>query len=213
MKVLIVNGSPRKTKNTASLLKSMCKGAASKGAETEFVHLYGLKYTGCLSCFKCKLVGGKSYGRCAVRDELTPVLQAAHEAEVVILGSPVYLFCETGMMRSFMERFVFQYLLYTNKKPPLSPPKKATALVYTMNIKEKDIEAYGLNHAIAASKMFMERIFGGCEIFICSDTKQVDDYSKYEMDYFNTAAKNKRHMELFPQELRRAFDFGVKLVS
>ena len=112
MKVLVVNGSPRKTKNTASLLKSMCKGAASKGTETEFVHLYGLKYTGCLSCFKCKLVGGKSYGRCAVRDELTPVLQEAHEAEVVILGSPVYLFCETGMMRSFMERFVFQYLIY-----------------------------------------------------------------------------------------------------
>ena len=213
MKVLVVNGSPRKTKNTASLLKSMCKGAASKGAETEYVHLYGLKYTGCLSCFKCKLVGGKSYGRCAMRDELTPVLQAAHEAEVVILGSPVYLFCETGMMRSFLERFVFQYLLYTNKKPPLSPPKKATALVYTMNIKEKDIEAYGLNHSIAASKMFMERVFGGCEIFICSDTKQMDDYSKYETDYFDIAAKAKRHKELFPQELLRAFDFGAKLVG
>ena len=213
MKVLVVNGSPRKTKNTASLLKSMCKGATSKGAETEYVHLYGLKYTGCLSCFKCKLVGGKSYGRCAMRDELTPVLQAAHEAEVVVLGSPVYLFCETGMMRSFLERFVFQYLLYTNKKPPLSPPKKATALVYTMNIKEKDIDAYGLNHALATSKMFMERVFGGCEIFICSDTKQMDDYSKYETDYFDIAAKDKRHKELFPQELQRAFDFGAKLVG
>jgi multimeric flavodoxin WrbA len=56
-------------------------------------------------------VGGKSYGRCAVRDELTSVLQAAHEADVVILGSPVYFFCETGMMRSFMERFMFQYFL------------------------------------------------------------------------------------------------------
>ena len=213
MNVLAVNGSPRKTKNTASILKSMCKGAAANGAETECVHLYGLKYTGCVSCFKCKLVGGKSYGRCAVRDELTPVLRAAHEAEVVILGSPVYFFCETGMMRSFMERFLFQYFLYTTKKPPLSPRKKAIALVYTMNVKEQDIAAHGMDHPIAASRMFLQRLFGGSELFLCSDTKQVDDYSRYEMDYFDTAAKDTRHAEIFPQELRRAFDFGANLVK
>ena len=213
MKVLAVNGSPRKTKNTASILKSMCKGAAAGGVETELVHLYSRKYTGCVSCFKCKLVGGKSYGRCAVRDELTPVLRAAHEAEVVILGSPIYFFCETGMMRSFMERFLFQYFLYTTKKPPLSPPKKAIALVYTMNVKERDIAARGMDHPIAASRMFLQRVFGGSELFICSDTKQVDDYSKYEVDYFDTAAKDKRHAEAFPQDLRRAFDFGANLVK
>ena len=212
MHVLAVNGSPRKTKNTASILKSMCKGAASRGAQTELVHLCGLKYTGCVSCFKCKLVGGKSYGRCALRDELTPVLQAAHEAEVVILGSPIYFSCESGMMRSFMERFLFQYLLYTTKKPPLSPRKKATALVYTMNVKEQDIAAHGMNHPIAASKGVMEHVFGGCELFMYTDTKQMDDYSKYEMDYFNPAEKDKRHAEFFPQEQRRAFDFGARLL-
>ena len=213
MKVFAVNGSPRKTKNTASILKSMCKGAAAGGAETELVHLYDLRYTGCVSCFKCKLVGGKSYGRCAVRDALTPVLRAAHEADVVILGSPVYFFCETGMMRSFMERFLFQYFLYTTKKPPLAPPKKAIALVYTMNVKEQDIAARGMDHPIAASRMFLQRIFGGSELFICSDTKQVEDYSKYEVDYFDTAAKDARHAEVFPQDVRRAFDFGANLVK
>ena len=212
MKVLAVNGSPRRTKNTASLLKSMCEGAAGKGADTEIVHLYSLKYTGCFSCFSCKLVGGKNYGRCAVRDELTPVLQTAHEADVVILGSPVYFFSETGMMRSFMERFLFQYFLYTAKKPPLAPPKKAVALAYTMNVKEADMATYGMDRTIAASKMFVERLFGGCEIFICPDTKQMDDYSRYEMDYFDIAEKEKRHTDVFPQELQRAFDFGVKLV-
>jgi len=213
MRVLAVNGSPRKTKNTAGLLRSMCKGAASAGAETRFVHLYGLQYVGCVSCFKCKLVGGKSYGHCALRDELTPVLKAAHEAEVVILGSPIYFFCETGMMRAFMERFMFQYHLYTTKKAPLAPPKKAVALVYTANVKEQDFAARGMDRPIDATRMFVNRIFGGSELFICSDTKQVDDYSRYEMDYFDTAAKDKRHAEVFPQELRRAFDFGAKLVK
>ena len=213
MKVLAVNGSPRKTKNTASLLKSMLKGASSQGAQGELLHLYGLRYTGCTGCFKCKLVGGKSYGRCALRDELAPVLQVAHEADVVVLGSPVYFFCETGMMRSFIERFLFQYFLYTTKKPPLSPRKKATALVYTMNVREEDLAKRGMDHPINATKGFMERIFPGTELFLCGDTKQVDDYSKYEMDYFDPAAKCKRHEEHFPQELKRAFEFGAKLVS
>ena len=213
MKVFAVNGSPRKTKNTASLLKSMCKGAASAGAETELVHLYGLKYTGCASCFKCKLVGGKSYGRCALRDGLTPALQAAHEAEVVILGSPVYLFCESGMMRSFMERFLFQYILYTTKKPSLAPSGKTVAMVYTMNVKEEDLASRGMDRPIAATQMFLQRAFGGGKLFLCADTKQMDDYSRYEVDYFDTAAKDTRHAEFFPQELQRAFDFGANLVK
>jgi len=212
MNILAVNGSPRKTKNTASMLKSICKGAESRGAHTQLVHLYPLKYTGCVSCFKCKLVGGKSYGRCALRDELTPVLRAAHEAEVVVLGSPIYFFCESGMMRAFMERFMFQYYIYTAKKPLLSP-RKRTALVYTMNVKQQEIAIRGMNHPIAASRMFMERMFGVCELFMCADTKQMDDYSKYEMDIFDTAAKDKRHAEIFPRELQRAFEFGVQLAT
>ena len=60
MKVLAINGSPRKTWNTATLLRNTLDGAASQGAETELVHLYDLDYTGCTSCFACKLKGGKS---------------------------------------------------------------------------------------------------------------------------------------------------------
>jgi Multimeric flavodoxin WrbA len=60
MKFLAINGSPRKNKNTASLLGKIAEGAASTGAETELVHLVDLNYRGCTSCFACKLVGGKS---------------------------------------------------------------------------------------------------------------------------------------------------------
>ena len=42
MKVIAVNGSPRKKWNTATLLENALEGAASKGAETELVHLYDL---------------------------------------------------------------------------------------------------------------------------------------------------------------------------
>ena len=46
MKIMAVNGSPRKTWNTGTLLAEALKGAASKGATTELVHLYDLSFNG-----------------------------------------------------------------------------------------------------------------------------------------------------------------------
>jgi len=75
MKVLAINGSPRTKCNTATLLNNALEGAASQRAETELVHLYKLNFKGCISCFACKLKNGESYGRCAVKDDLTPILK------------------------------------------------------------------------------------------------------------------------------------------
>jgi len=75
MKVFAFNGSPRKEWNTATLLKKALKGAESRGAETELVHLYDLNYKGCISCFSCKTIGGESYGRCAVKDDLADIFE------------------------------------------------------------------------------------------------------------------------------------------
>ena len=39
MKVIAINGSPRKDRNTAQMLNTALEGAASAGADTELVHL------------------------------------------------------------------------------------------------------------------------------------------------------------------------------
>ena len=44
LKLLAINGSPRKTWNTATLLEESMKGAASQGAATELIHIYDLTY-------------------------------------------------------------------------------------------------------------------------------------------------------------------------
>jgi multimeric flavodoxin WrbA len=84
MKVMAVNGSPRKAWNTATLLKKALKGAASQGAETELVHLYDLNFKGCISYFACKTRGGKSYGRCAVKDDLKPLFKKIEAADALM---------------------------------------------------------------------------------------------------------------------------------
>jgi multimeric flavodoxin WrbA len=137
MKVIAINGSPRKKWNTATLLEKALEGAASEGAETELIHLYDLNYQGCTSCFACKLKDGKSYGKCAMNDELTHVLTKLKDADAVILGSPIYLGNCTGEMRSFLERYIFPYLVYSANSVSLYPKNIPIGYIYTMNIKEE----------------------------------------------------------------------------
>ena len=214
MKLLAINGSPRRGWNTAQLLEKTVEGARSAGAVAELAHLRDLEgFKGCISCFHCKDPKGRHYGRCAVRDSLTPLLDAAHAADILVLGTPVYFHAETGLMRNCLERLWFQYHRYSREKGPLSPRKKATALVYTMNVKEEELPARGYDRLIATAQSLMERFFAPCEVFVSADTRQFKDYSRYEVDYFDPDAKLRRHAEVFPKELERAFALGRRLAS
>lgn len=212
MKVIAINGSPRKKWNTATLLEKALEGATSEGAETEMIHLYDFNFKGCISCFACKLKGGKSYGKCAVKDDITPVLEKLEEVDAVILGSPIYLGNLTGEMRSFMERYVFPYLVYSNDIPSLYPKNISVGFIYTMGIKEDYFDMFGLRKTIELNENFAKRIFGYSESLCSTDTYQFDDYSKYVADRFDPEEKAKRRKEVFPLDCEKAFDMGARFV-
>ena len=133
MKALFVNGSPRKNWNTHKMLESAAKGAAEAGAETEIVHLYDMAFKGCVSCFACKVKGNRTNGLCAFRDPLTPVLEKARAADVIVIGSPVYFSYPTGPTRSFLERLLFPVLAYKTEGRRILKKTVPTAMIYTMN--------------------------------------------------------------------------------
>ena len=71
-KIGAINCCPRSAWNTATLVREAAKGAEKQGAEVELLDLYKLeKFTGCVSCFGCKLP--QSLGKCICRDGLTSV--------------------------------------------------------------------------------------------------------------------------------------------
>jgi len=213
MKVIGINGSPRKKWNTATLLEKALEGAVSEGAETELIHLYDLNFKGCTSCFACKLKDGKSYRKCAIKDELTHVLEKLKDADAVILGSPIYLGNSTGEMRSFMERYIFPYLVYSTSQQSLYPKNIPVGYIYTMNIKENLFEAFGLRKVIELNEGLATRIFGYSESIYSTDTYQFTDYSKYVADKFDPEEKAKRREEIFPQDCKKSFDMGVRFVK
>ncbi len=213
MHVIAINGSPRKTWNTAKLLQNALDGAASKGAITELIHLYDLNYKGCTSCFACKVKEGKSYGKCAVKDTLTPIIERITKADALILGSPIYFGTVTGEMRSFMERLLFPFLTYTNPPTSLFPRKIPTAFVYTMNIAEKNVPDFGYGVHFNTNENVMERMFGSCVSFFSYETRQFEDYSKMVFSYFDPEERMERNRTVFPEDCKKAFELGIRLAQ
>jgi multimeric flavodoxin WrbA len=213
MKIIAVNGSPRKEWNTATLLKSALEGAASQGAATELIHLYDLKYKGCNSCFACKEKGGKSYGRCVVKDDLKPIFKRVEEADAVILGSPIYIGSITGEMQSFLERLVFPFLPYTDPPASLFPKKIRTGFLYTMGLPEDMMNEVGYKQRFAATERMLTRIFGSSEMLLCFDTYQFKDYSKVVATRFNPEHKLERRKKVFPIDCRKAFEMGARFAQ
>ena len=213
MKVIAVNGSPRKKWNTATLLQKALAGAASQGAETEIFHLYELNYKGCVSCFACKTKDGKSYGMCAVKDDLTSILKKVEEVDAIILGSPIYYGTVTGEMTSFMERLMFPYSIYTDPPGTLFSRKIRTGIIYTLNATEEMAKERGYDRYFNDKQMTLERIFGSSETLCSFDTYQFEDYSKYVAPRFDRIMKAKRRAEVFPKDCEKAFAMGARLVK
>lgn len=213
MKALFVNGSPRKGWNTHKMLESAMKGAAEAGAETEIVHLYDFAFKGCISCFACKLKGSKTNGLCAFRDALTPTLEKAREADVIVIGSPVYFSYPTGPVRSFMERLMFPTMTYNAGERSILTKKIATAMIFTMNCPEELAGKINYPTILGANAWGLELCLGYSETLCAYDTYQFTDYSRYEASAFNEADKAKRRDEQFPKDLQNAFELGKRLVA
>jgi multimeric flavodoxin WrbA len=214
MKVIGINGSPRKKWNTATLLTNALDGAASKGADTELVHLYDLDFKGCISCFACKTIDSPHSGKCAVKDGLSPLLEKIEkEADAIVLGSPIYFGSMTGEMRSFMERLLFAPLVYTNPPKSVFPKKIKAGVIYTMNVSEEMAAERGYPLLFKATETTLRMILGDAETFCCYDTLQFADYSKFVMEYMDPAKKAERREKVFPEDCQKAFELGCRIVS
>jgi multimeric flavodoxin WrbA len=213
MKVMAFNGSPRKKWNTATLLQHALDGAASKGAQSKMIHLYDINYQGCVSCFSCKKAYGKNYGKCATKDDLTPILEEIPGTDILIFGSPFYFGTVTGQMRSFMERLLFPFYPYVDPPDTLFPRKIPTGFIYTLGATEALCKERGFDHHIRMNAMFIDRVFGATETLCCYDTYQFEDYSKVYAPRFDPEKKAKRRQEVFPVDCSKAFELGARLAA
>lgn len=215
IKVMAINGSPRKEWNTAKMLEAAIEGINSvTSAETEIIHLYQYKYTGCRSCYQCKRIGNHQTGKCVLQDGISPVLEKAAEADILLLGTPIYFWDITGEMQSFIERLLFPYNVYEFPPTSLWAKKTVVGTFFNMNMSHERFEQSLIVSNVERVKIMFERIMGSIpETAFAHETMEVVDYSQYYMPRFNQETKMKRHAEVFPQELHEAYEVGRKLAK
>ena len=103
MKVLAINGSPRKNGNTAQLLQEVLAPLQTAGWETELVQLGGKKIQGCRGCGKCAELKN---GRCVFdNDLLNELLEKMLAADAMILGTPCYFTAMTAELKALANEF------------------------------------------------------------------------------------------------------------
>jgi len=213
MKIVAVNGSPRKDWNTATLLKKALEGANEQGAETKLVHLYEHSYHGCVSCFSCKRKGG-IHGVCAMKDELTSVLLMLHDSDAIIWGSPIYFMNLSSGMAACLERFLFPGTIYSKDIITVFEKKIATGFIYTMNMTKDQATAYGLEKKLDMYHQSAKLLLGvKPQVLYAYDTYQFLNYADYESSIFSEESKRRQRKEQFPKDCEKAFRMGALLTK
>jgi multimeric flavodoxin WrbA len=104
MKVLIINGSPRKERGvTGGFLKPFVAGMKNAGAEIETIHSDGYDLGECRGCFNC---WSSTPGKCIQDDEMTEILDKIADADLLVLATPVYVDGMTGSMKTLLDRTI-----------------------------------------------------------------------------------------------------------
>ena len=115
MKVLMINGSPRKQGNTFVALSEAAKTLEQQGIETEIVHIGVKPIRGCIACGQCK---AKQLGKCAFDDDVCNSISAKLDsADALIVGSPVYYGQPNGAVLSLIQRMFISAGAKVQNKP------------------------------------------------------------------------------------------------
>ena len=209
LQTLVLNASPRKAWNTAKLLKSAAEGAKSAGSEVEYIDLYDLNFTGCRSCMLCKRKGAQRC-HCYWKDDLSPIIDKIFRADVLLIGTAIYLGRPTSRYFEVLERLRFCALSYDDYSNYFTG-KVNVGLFVSMNAtKEYYDKLY--KDAFEGYAQELQMLNGEVCLYPCHDTLQVADYSKYNMAGFDAERKRLSREKNFPKDLENAYQIGQRLV-
>ncbi|GFO54642.1 FMN reductase [Geomonas sp. Red276] len=122
MNIVTLLGSPRSQGNSSTIARRIIQAAEADGWTSRTFELNRLTYRGCQGCYACK----QGRDDCVVRDDMTEVLAAVREADLVVLATPVYYGDLSSQLKAFMDR-TFSYLVpgyATAQQPSRLSPKK-----------------------------------------------------------------------------------------
>lgn len=110
-KILVLSGSPRKGGNSDILCDEFIRGAKDGGNHTEKIRVAEKNVSYCRACYACR-----NTGVCAIKDDMTEILQKMIDADVLVLASPVYFYSVDAQLKAVIDRTVARWLEVKNKE-------------------------------------------------------------------------------------------------
>ena len=90
MKVLVLNGSPKKKSDTFRLTEAFLRGMNKKKKhEVHVIHVIEKNIAPCRGCFGC---WQKMDGHCVIQDDQNEILDLYRTADVIIWSFPLYCY-------------------------------------------------------------------------------------------------------------------------
>ena len=111
MKVLMINGSPRKNGNTSIALAEMERIFQEEGIQVETVQLGAQDIRGCIACLSCK-----KKGKCVFDDLVNQIAPQFEAADGLVIATPVYFASANGSLISFIDRLFYSTLFDKSMK-------------------------------------------------------------------------------------------------
>jgi multimeric flavodoxin WrbA len=146
MKVLALNGSPRREGNTELLLEGTLKGVREQGGEVKLYWLNALSLTPCQQCGECD-----ESGSCIIQDDMQAIHNDILTTDRIIVASPIFFFSVSAQLKIVIDRCQpFWSQKYVHKKPVQAGPlgrKGLVLLVGGMKLNEKN-EGFHCSEAV-----------------------------------------------------------------
>ena len=102
MKVLLINGSPKRDGNTALALREMEQIFTQEGVEVETIHVGTQDIRGCTACGGCF-----RQGKCVFDDLVNDVAEKFRDADGLVVASPVYYASPNATLIALLDRLFY----------------------------------------------------------------------------------------------------------
>ena len=104
MKILVLNGSPKKKSDTFRLTDAFLKGMNRAGQhEVHIVSVIDQKISPCRGCFGC---WQRSDGHCVIDDDQNIILDLYRDADVIIWSFPLYCYGMPSHLKAVLDRTI-----------------------------------------------------------------------------------------------------------
>ncbi len=104
MKILVLNGSPKKRSDTFRLTDAFLQGLNREGAhEVHIVNVIDQKIAPCRGCFGC---WKRMDGHCVIQDGQNAILDLYRNADVIIWSFPLYCYGMPSHLKAVLDRTI-----------------------------------------------------------------------------------------------------------